>query len=87
MGVLTHASAGRLYNPSGCYAHSNEGAQQGDPLGPTFFSAGIQDIITHLHSTLKLDHCIYYLDDGMVAGTVDALASYLKAAIQHFAAA
>ena len=43
---------------------SNEGVQQGDPLGPFLFSLGIQDLIKDCKSEFNC----WYLDDGTLAG-------------------
>ena len=48
---------------------SQEGVQQGDPLGPLLFSLVIQEIITAISAecpNLKLNQ--WYLDDGVIAG-------------------
>ena len=46
--------------------HSQEGVQQGDPLGPFLFSLGIQDLINDCTSEFNC----WYLDDGTIAGDV-----------------
>ena len=45
---------------------SEEGAQQGDPLGPLYFCIGIHDIL----STMQSDIAYAYLDDMVLAGDV-----------------
>ena len=50
---------------------SEEGPQQGDPLGPLLFCNTIQPLLTSLDSELNLD----YLDDVTLGGPVDAVAS------------
>jgi hypothetical protein len=61
---------------------SNDGAQQGDPLGPFLFSLTLHPIIKSLKdiiSNLKLN--AWYMDDGTIAGTfndVNQAISYLK---------
>ena len=49
---------------NGCIINSEEGVQQGDPLGPFLFSLGIMDVIKSMKSPLN----IWYLDDGTIAG-------------------
>ena len=41
---------------------SQEGVQQGDPLGPLLFSLAINDLVKSLKSILN----IWYLDDGTI---------------------
>ena len=48
---------------------SNEGVQQGDPLGPFLFSLGIQDLIKDCRSEFNC----WYLDDGCLAGDVNTV--------------
>ena len=44
---------------------SAEGVQQGDPLGPLLFRLSIHDLCSHL----KLQFCLFYLDDGTLGGS------------------
>ena len=54
---------------------SQEGVQQGDPLGPFLFSLAIQNLINECKSELN----IWYLDDGTVAGNAeDVLSDFNK---------
>ena len=46
---------------------SQEGVQQGDPLGPLLFCLAIHPLILRLQSELS----IFYLDDGLIGGSVD----------------
>ena len=46
---------------------SEEGVQQGDPLGPLLFSLGLLDQVRGCHSELST----WYLDDGSLAGSLD----------------
>ena len=46
---------------------SAEGVQQGDPLGPLFFSLAIHDMVSSLKSQFRL----FYLDDGTLGGTLE----------------
>jgi len=51
--------------------HSNEGPQQGDPIGPLLFSNAIHPILLSLESKLTIG----YLDDLTLAGTLSQVAS------------
>ena len=54
---------------------SQEGAQQGDPLGPFLFSLAIMDLNKELESEVNL----WYLDDGTIIGTAwSVLSDYKK---------
>jgi hypothetical protein len=61
---------------------SDRGVQQGDPAGPAFFSACIQEDILDARANTeqaypgKIDWVAFYLDDGVVGGSADA--------VQHF---
>ena len=48
---------------------SEEGVQQGDPLGPFLFSLGIQDLV----SSCKSEFNVWYLDDGTLAGDFETV--------------
>ena len=48
---------------------SQEGVQQGDPLGPLLFCLAVQPLVNKLQSELK----IFYLDDGLVGGSVESV--------------
>ena len=51
---------------------SQEGVQQGDPLGPALFSLVIHEIITAISEEvpgLQLNQ--WYLDDGVIAGRAE----------------
>ena len=48
---------------------SKEGVQQGDPLGPLLFSMVIQELITAITKQCKLALNLWYLDDGVLAGS------------------
>ena len=54
---------------------SATGVQQGDPLGPLLFAAAIQPMAAALRSGLDL--WLFYLDDGVLAGDVPAVAAAL----------
>lgn len=51
--------------------NSDEGIQQGDPLGPICFSLCIQRLISRLSSALN----VWYLDDGTLAGDPQSVLS------------
>ena len=57
---------------------SQEGVQQGDPIGPFLFSLGIMDIIKSMNSELN----IWYLDDGTLAGDVTTVLNDFKEIIK-----
>lgn len=48
---------------------SEQGLQQGDPLGPMFFCTSTQKLI----AKLKTEYGQWYLDDGSLGGEVDDL--------------
>ena len=54
---------------------SEEGVQQGDPLGPLLFSLALKSLTTEVHAQCPDLHLhAWYLDDGVVAGcTADVL--------------
>ena len=52
---------------------SQQGVQQGDPLGPLFFALTLQSLITRLPPSLRVN--CWYLDDGHLVGTMDDLAT------------
>ena len=55
------------------------GVQQGDPLGPLFFAATLQPLARELRDTpAGLDLALFYLDDGVLAGDVAAVAAALR---------
>ena len=57
------------------YIESAEGAQQGDPLGPFLFAAGLQPALEQAQQALDTIHptgCVLaYLDDVLIAGPSD----------------
>lgn len=59
---------------------SQVGAQQGDPLGPLIFSLAIHDIVMQLRSKLN----IWYLYDGTIGGSVDAVTNDVKKIVELF---
>ena len=56
--------------------HSSTGVQQGDPLGPLLFAAGVQLLAAGLRAS-PVDFTSFYLDDGVLAGSVDSVATAL----------
>ena len=53
---------------------SEEGVQQGDPLGPLLFSLTIHHLLSHLAAELKF----FYLDDGTLGGTIEEVVGDLQ---------
>ncbi len=66
----------------GSLLHSERGVQQGDPLGPAFFALAIQSAVANVKSAVEsnhpqeLDFTVFYLDDGVVAGTGRAVSQF-----------
>ncbi|XP_065323139.1 uncharacterized protein LOC135930286 [Gordionus sp. m RMFG-2023] len=57
---------------------SEEGIQQGDPLGPLLFTLGIQDFIKNLKPDFNLDLNLWYLDDGSFGGSLPNVLSAIE---------
>ena len=51
------------------YFVSDEGCQQGDPLGPLLFCATVMPLINRLQSTFN----VWYMDDGSIGDNADVL--------------
>lgn len=56
---------------------SDEGVQQGDPLGPFLFCLGIQGIVAKLQSKVN----IFYMDDGTIVGDRETVVRDLQMVI------
>ena len=68
----------------GSVLQSAGGVQQGDPLCPLLFAAAVQPLATQLQQS-SLDLATFYLDDGILAGDVGAVASALRLVQQRSA--
>ena len=55
---------------------SQAGVHQGDPLGPLMFSLAIHPLVKEV-AALGLDLCLFYLDDGLLCGSPEAVAKAL----------
>ena len=65
-----------LFHPMGTIS-SETGVQQGDPLGPLFFCLVLHKLAATIASDEEASHLLYhkwYMDDGVVAGTRNAVA-------------
>lgn len=54
----------------------SSGVQQGDPLGPLLFAAALQPVAMAFRNG-PVDFSVFYLDDGVLAGPVEAVAQAL----------
>jgi len=61
---------------------SEEGPQQGDPLGPLLFCNTVQPLLSSLASELNLG----YLDDVTLGGPVDTVAAEMSPRLPRWAA-
>eukprot|EP00661_Eupelagonemidae_sp_cell13_P000534 gene534-3445_t len=58
---------------------SEEGVQQGDPLGPLLFALAIHPLVERINREVDgLDYVQFYLDDGAICGPADAVAAALE---------
>ena len=78
---LCYAQPSHLFLGSGHPLRSEQGVQQGDPLGPLFFSLCWQQVVDLLPSTLEMN--IWYLDDGHLVGSAEALGQALRVIVQE----
>lgn len=78
-----YAAHSRLY-VQGHIMSSQQGVQQGDPLGPFLFALTWQRVVRQLPSELLLN--VWYLDDGHLIGDPSHLASALDLVIREGAA-
>ena len=81
--VFTLASPAILV-AQGRMLHARTGVQQGDPLGPLLFCLGLHSVVADLVPATApgLSWSSWYMDDGQMVGTPDAL----EAALQTLAA-
>ena len=80
---VTHQGHAPLFHPTGVI-WSQEGVQQGDPLGPALFAIGIQRVamdLVRLHPELWT---AFYLDDGVLVGEGPHLNDALREAEARF---
>ena len=71
-----------LFTQGGRVLFSEEGVQQGDPLGPAFFSLAILDICRNVEGARWN---VWYLDDGLLVGSKDHLLGILRTLTTQFA--
>ena len=76
--VWCYAQPSRLQFGGSSTILSAGGVQQGDPLGPLFFAATVQSLAQELQRAPGIDLSLFYLDDGVVAGDVAAVAAALR---------
>ena len=57
---------------------SEEGVQQGDPLGPAFFALTILTTSRELNNLQLLKWNVWYLDDGILVGPKETLLEVLQ---------
>ena len=70
---------------------SSRGIQQGDPLGPAFSSIALQDSIRRAKEAAEaavpggIDFVAFFIDDGTVAGSAEAVAIFVDTFIRDVA--
>ena len=69
-----YASSSSLFFGENYTIQSQEGVQQGDPLGPFLFSLATMDLVNSCQSELK----IFYLDDGTLGGDLETVLNDYK---------
>ena len=75
-----YANPSHLFLGSGHPLRSEQGVQQGDPLGPLFFSLCWQQVVEQLPA---LEMNVWYLDDGHLVGPVGALRDALQVIVRE----
>ena len=69
---------------------SSRGVQQGDPLGPSLFALAVHSAIQEARRDTEqafpsgLDICAFYLDDGLCAGSAQAVGFFLSSLVAGF---
>ena len=61
---------------------STRGVQQGDVLGVALFANALQPVVGHLRQ-LNIELDIWYLDDGILVGTIDTIKAALSILKEH----
>ena len=84
---LSHYAAACYRNSNiqleeGYTLESSRGVQQGDVLGPALFAIALQPVVERLRE-LNLELDIWYLDDGLLVGTIDAVRTALSILKEH----
>ena len=74
MAFQCYSKASNLFFGPSYIIKSQEGAQQGDPLGPFLFSLAIINLTQELESEMNL----FYLDDGTMCGTAESVMADFK---------
>ena len=58
---------------------STTGVHQGDAMGPIGFALGLDAALDELHAEeATLPWCVWYLDDGLLVGTLEQITAYLE---------
>jgi hypothetical protein len=58
---------------------SAAGVQQGDPIGPLLFAVALNRLIVTINAIEGIKHNLWYLDDGLICGTRQAIMDCLQA--------